>query len=132
MFNSTVAALDELPKGAWIALMVIGFIAFWPIGLGILFYLIWSGKMQQWKQERWAQRGAFRGCGPRSHGARSSGNSAFDAYRDEQLKRLEEEQKAFAEYLDKLRCAKDQSEFNQFMAERRAQANPDSPSAPTG
>ena len=122
MFNSAATALDELPKGAWIALMVIGFIAFWPIGLGILFYLIWSGKMQQWKQERWAQRGhAFAGCRPRWHSYRSSGNSAFDAYRDEQLKKLEEEQKAFAEYLDKLRRAKDQTEFDQFMAERKVQ-----------
>ncbi len=131
MFNSTVAALDELPKGAWIALMVIGFIAFWPIGLGILFYLIWSGKMQQWRQERWAQRGAFRGCGMRWHSYRSSGNSAFDSYRDEQLKRLEEEQKAFAEYLEKLRRAKDQTEFDQFMAERRTQQNQGGSSSPS-
>ena len=129
MFNSAAAALDELPKGAWVALMVVGLIVFWPIGLGILFYLIWSGKMQQWKQERWAQRGyAFRGCSTRWHSYRSSGNSAFDAYRDEQLKKLEEEQKAFAEYLDKLRRAKDQTEFDQFMAERRAQQGPSTPS----
>jgi len=121
MFNSAAAALDDLPKGAWIALMVIGLIAFWPIGLGILFYLIWSGKMQQWKQERWAGRRASWGCGPRWHHYGSSGNSAFDTYRDEQLKKLEEEQKAFAEYLDKLRRAKDQTEFDQFMAERKAQ-----------
>jgi hypothetical protein len=130
MFNSATAALNDLPKGAWIALTIIGFIAFWPVGLGILFYLIWSGKMQQWKQERWAQRGtAFGGCGPRWHSYRSSGNSAFDAYRDEQLKRLEEEQKAFAEYLDKLRRAKDQTEFDQFMTERKAPKGPDSPAA---
>ena len=121
MFNSAAAALDDLPKGAWIALMVIGLIAFWPIGLGILFYLIWSGKMQQWKKERWAGRSASWGCSPRWQHYRSSGNSAFDAYRDEQLKKLEEEQKAFAEYLDKLRRAKDQTEFDQFMAERKAQ-----------
>ena len=128
MFNSAASALDDLPKGAWIALMVIGFIAFWPVGLGILFYLIWSGKMQQWKQERWAQRGfAFRGCHPRWHSYRSSGNSAFDNYRDEQLKKLEEEQKAFGEYLDKLRRAKDQTEFDQFMAERKAQRDQTGP-----
>ena len=128
MFNSAAAALDDLPKGAWIALMVIGLIAFWPIGLGILFYLIWSGKMQQWKQERWAQRSqAFMGCRSRWHSYRSTGNSAFDAYRDEQLKKLEEEQKAFAEYLDKLRRAKDQTEFDQFMADRKAQRDQSTP-----
>jgi hypothetical protein len=111
--------LDDLPKGAWIAMMLIGFVLFWPVGLGILFYMVWSGKMHGWRQE-------FRGCGYgrsshryRRHG--SSGNSAFDAYRDETLKRMEEEQKAFGEFLDRLRKAKDQSEFDQFMAERRAQ-----------
>ncbi|MGB3810428.1 MAG: DUF2852 domain-containing protein [Parvibaculum sp.] len=114
----TVAMLDDLPKGAWIALMVIGFILFWPVGLGILFYLIWSGKMQAWKREHGY------GCSSakfRRHG--STGNSAFDAYRDETLKRMEEEQKAFGEFLERLRRAKDQAEFDQFMAERRAQDN---------
>lgn len=116
----TAAILDDMPKGAWIALMVIGFVLFWPVGLGILAYLIWSGKMQAWKHER-----GF-GCSSskfRRHGSSrgSSGNSAFDAYRDETLKRMEDEQKAFGEFLDRLRRAKDQSEFDQFMAERRAQ-----------
>lgn len=115
----TAAMLDDMPKGAWIALMVIGFVLFWPVGLGILFYLIWSGKMQAWRHER---RGY--GCASKfrryAHG--STGNSAFDAYRDETLKRMEEEQKAFGEFLERLRRAKDQAEFEQFMTERRAQA----------
>ncbi|PKQ02859.1 MAG: hypothetical protein CVT72_16255, partial [Alphaproteobacteria bacterium HGW-Alphaproteobacteria-11] len=50
---------------------------------------------------------------------RSSGNTAFDSYRDEALKRLEEEQKAFGEFMERLRRAKDQTEFDQFMSERR-------------
>jgi hypothetical protein len=49
----------------------------------------------------------------------SSGNRAFDEYRTETLKRLEEEQKEFAEFLERLRFAKDKSEFDQFMDERR-------------
>jgi hypothetical protein len=44
---------------------------------------------------------------------------AFDEYRRETLRRLEEEQKEFQEYLDRLRAAKDKSEFDQFMSERR-------------
>lgn len=28
----TAAMLDDMPKGAWIALMVIGFVLFWPVG----------------------------------------------------------------------------------------------------
>ena len=121
MPNSAVEALGDVPKGVWFAAMILGFVFFWPVGLAILFYLIGSGKMHQWKQERWAQRGF--GCGPggfRFHGFHSTGNASFDAYRDETLKKLDDEQKAFAQFVDKLRRAKDQAEFDQFMAERGA------------
>jgi hypothetical protein len=50
---------------------------------------------------------------------RSSGNRAFDDYRTETLRRLEEEQREFRDFLDRLRHAKDKAEFDQFMAERR-------------
>ena len=50
----------------------------------------------------------------------SSGNSAFDEYRAETLKRLEEEQREFKDFLARLRFAKDRAEFDQFMAERRS------------
>ena len=47
---STIAAwpgraeawLDDRGKGAWIVAMVLGFIAFWPIGLFILGYMIFD------------------------------------------------------------------------------------------
>ena len=55
----------------------------------------------------------------------SSGNAAFDDYRAEQLKRLEEERKrldeeidAFHEYMRNLRMAKDREEFDRFMRDR--------------
>jgi hypothetical protein len=48
----------------------------------------------------------------------SSGNRAFDEYRTETLRRLEEEQREFKEFLDRLRHAKDKAEFDEFMAER--------------
>jgi hypothetical protein len=51
--------------------------------------------------------------------APSSGNRAFDEYRSETLRRLEEEQQEFRDFLDRLRFAKDKTEFDQFMAERR-------------
>ena len=62
----------------------------------------------------------------------SSGNVAFDEYREETLRRLEEEQKEFRDFLDKLRAAKDKAEFDQFMAERRnkPEAPPPAPEAP--
>ena len=49
----------------------------------------------------------------------SSGNRAFDEYRSETLRRLEDEQREFRDFLDRLRFAKDKTEFDQFMAERR-------------
>ena len=48
----------------------------------------------------------------------SSGNVAFDEYREETLRRLEDEQKEFRTFLDRLRHAKDKAEFDQFMADR--------------
>ena len=50
---STIAAwpsraemwLDARGKGAWIAAMILGFIFFWPIGLALLAYMIWSKRM---------------------------------------------------------------------------------------
>jgi hypothetical protein len=117
------AKLDEVPKPIWIALMILGFIAYWPIGLAILAYLIWSRRMGCWshgRAGRWHNDGKdrFHGAG-RWHGA-SSGNRAFDEYREETLRRLEQEQREFVEFLDRLRFAKDRAEFDQFMADRRS------------
>jgi hypothetical protein len=49
-----------------------------------------------------------------------SGNSAFDAYKADTLRRLEEEQDAFEAFLQRLRDAKDKAEFDQFMDDRAA------------
>ena len=48
-----VATLDEYGKPAWITAMIVGFILWWPVGLGVLAYLIWSGRMGcgAWKRE---------------------------------------------------------------------------------
>ena len=69
-------------------------------------------------------------CGGGRAGRRtSSGNRAFDEYRAETLRRLEEEQKEFGSFLDRLRFAKDKAEFDQFMAELR-QRPPTPPEQP--
>ncbi len=110
--------LDERGKLAWIAALVISFALVWPVGLAILAYMIWSKRM-------------FGSCSKRRTGAsfataasmtRSSGNSAFDAYRDETLRRLQDEQASFERFLDRLRQAKDKAEFDQFMEERAKSA----------
>jgi hypothetical protein len=132
-----VARLDEIGKPAWLTAMVGGFILFWPVGLFILFYLFWSGRMACWKREkagRWygAERGAdhmekkFR----RWMGERpSTGNRAFDEYREETLSRLEAEQKEFQDFLERLRHAKDKAEFDEFMGQRRGQPRDVTPPA---
>ena len=72
-------------------------------------------RMQQRMERMQAAAEQWTGRGYRS----SSGNRAFDEYRDETLRRLEEEQREFKAFLDRLRHAKDKAEFDQFMAERR-------------
>lgn len=53
---------------------------------------------------------------------KSSGNMAFDAYKGETLRRLEEEQKNFEGFLQRLRESKDKSEFDDFMEDRARRA----------
>jgi Protein of unknown function (DUF2852) len=134
--SEVVARIDDFGKPAWIALMVLGFIVFWPIGLAILAYIIWSGRMgcsarygdmQQWrdraadrwerKRERWERR--MQRWGGHGGGFAPSGNRAFDEYRSEALRKLEEEAAEFRAFLERLRMAKDRQEFDEFMRERR-------------
>ena len=37
--------MDRRGKGAWMAAMILGMIFFWPVGLALLFYMIWSKRM---------------------------------------------------------------------------------------
>jgi len=116
--------VDQYGKAGWITLMVVGFALFWPVGLALLAYLIWSGRM--------GCKGRKNGNFTRAWGANrnrrmcsSSGNSAFDEYREETLRRLEEEQNEFSSFLDQLRKAKDKAEFDQFMGDRNKPASSD-------
>ncbi|MFT5799218.1 MAG: hypothetical protein ACI84R_003288 [Candidatus Azotimanducaceae bacterium] len=112
-FTRAESWLDEKGKGAWIAAMVLGFIFFWPIGLALLFYMIWSKRMFSKSCRTSSKMG--------SHGIsamRTTGNTAFDAYKADTLRRLEEEQNNFESFLERLRDAKDKAEFDQFMDDR--------------
>jgi len=114
--------LDERGKGAWIAAMVLGFILFWPIGLALLAYMIWSKRMFN------GSCTARRTASMSRHRFKSTGNQAFDAYKAETLRRLEDEQDAFESFLQRLREAKDKAEFDQFMEDRaRKTPNGDMP-----
>ncbi|MCI5101038.1 DUF2852 domain-containing protein [Phaeobacter italicus] len=119
-FSRTEAWLDHKGKGAWIAAMVLGFVFFWPVGLALLFYMIWSKRMFSKSCRRrtsWTRHGMS--------AMKSSGNSAFDAYKADTLRRLEQEQNDFEAFLERLRAAKDKSEFDQFMDERALKADED-------
>ena len=117
-FARTEAWLDHKGKGAWIAAMVLGFIFVWPLGLALLAYMIWSKRM------------FGKSCRSRSAMTRqgfavmqSSGNMAFDNYKADTLRRLEEEQHSFEAFLQRLREAKDKAEFDAFMEDRARAAS---------
>ncbi len=116
-FSRSEAWLDERGKKAWIAAMVVSFIIFWPVGLALLAYMIWSKRMFSrsncsHRRDRHSHHMSY----PKAYS--SSGNTAFDSYKAEMLRRLENEQTAFETFLQRLRDAKDKSEFDTFMEDR--------------
>lgn len=120
-----------------IGLMVLGFVIFWPLGLAMLAYIVWGEKFggsAEKAQGYWNKGCSYVRNNHKHHGHRgfgrndfnSSGNAAFDDYRTEQMRRLEEERarldaevEAFHEYMANLNKAKDREEFDRFMSERR-------------
>lgn len=125
-----------------IAFTVLGFMFWWPVGLAILFYMLGTGRMgcfgRRNRRAMWEAQdgqntspwGGFANWATGGANARpaSSGNFAFDEYKKETLRRLEEEQQEFGAFLERLRFARDKAEFDQFMAERRTR--PAAPPAP--
>jgi|HubBroStandDraft_5_1064220.scaffolds.fasta_scaffold621542_1 hypothetical protein len=128
----------------------LGRILFWPIGLAALVFMVASGRCgrRRWGQGNWGQQNqepgtqgpgpqgptgwqscippwaSWGGGGGKGDKTPTSGNHAFDEYRAETLRRLEEEQSDFSSFLDRLRFAKDKAEFDQFMTERRQTPRP--------
>ncbi|MEW9806302.1 DUF2852 domain-containing protein [Mesorhizobium marinum] len=147
---NTTALIRPAWTPATIALMVIGFMVFWPLGLAMLAYIIWGDRLDGFKRDvNRATDGVFAGCrrsadkahrwgygasrGPRT------GNVAFDDWRDKELERLAEERRKlddmlaeFDEYARELRRAKDQEEFDRFMANRNRSSAPARPERPGG
>jgi hypothetical protein len=130
--------LDARGTPAWIAAMVAGFILFWPVGLALLAYMIWSKRMFShgcgWgrhdKHARHAMHARMNGYG---RAYRSSGNTAFDAYKADTIERLEREQEEFEAFLSRLRESKDKAEFDQYLDERaRAAKSAEGSDSPAG
>jgi hypothetical protein len=123
-----------------IAAAILAFFIFWPLGLAILFWKLWQksygyeGDLFAFAQEQGARvkeavsgvaREGAAGWGGPSF-MRSTGNVAFDEWREGELARLEEERRKlaeaerdFAEHIDQLRRARDREEFESFMRGRR-------------
>ncbi len=146
--------------------MILGFIVFWPIGLAILFAKMWQRKhgysgdipsfvesrlREKWRENwqskwqekwetkmgRWACHSRDFGRGPWEFRGRSSGNVAFDEWREAELARLEEErqkllaaEREFADFMENLRRAKDREEFDRFMAARHNRGSESAPPPP--
>jgi hypothetical protein len=120
-------------RGRWsalnIVLMIIGFAVFWPLGLAMLAWIVWGDEIGRKTEEL---RGQFRSFSERTPSLRAgsfrhTGNVAFDEYRERELTRLEEERRKldemraeFESFLKELRRAKDQEEFDRFLAEFRS------------
>ena len=125
---------QALIRPAWtpatIALMVLGFMAYWPLGFAVLAYILWGDRLELFRQDvgRTTDRvmAGFRRSGARMpFAAERTGNVAFDDWREGELKRLDEERRRlneasaeFESYARELRRAKDQEEFDRFMSDR--------------
>lgn len=103
-----------------IVAIVAGFVVFWPAGAAFLAWKLWKLK----EEGAWEWPSFDRSRFDFAPGA--TGNAAFDAYKREQLARLEEErrkldeeQREFARFLDELKKTRDRETFDRFMAERR-------------
>jgi hypothetical protein len=131
---STTALIRPAWTPATIALMVIGFMVFWPLGLAMLAYIIWGDRLEGFKRDvNRATDGVFANCRKGARGSWKShartGNVAFDDWREKELERLAEERRKldeamaeFDDYVRELRRAKDQDEFDRFMASRNRDA----------
>lgn len=121
-------------RGRWSPLPIIamigGFAIWWPLGLAVLAWIMWGDRFDRRrvheKFERMkAEFGGFSRSGPTW--SSTTGNAAFDDYKAETLRRLDEERRkldeearAFSDFMANLRRARDKEEFDRFMAERRA------------
>ena len=140
MNQSALIRPDWTP--ATIALMVLGFVVFWPLGLAMLAYILFGDRLKSFRKDAndtvdgvfsSFKRGRRGYCRPQFR----TGNVAFDDWRDAELTRLDEERRKldemreqFDEYVRELRRAKDQEEFDRFMRERRAEGKGDVPGFP--
>jgi hypothetical protein len=113
------------------------FALFWPLGIVALFVKIkkgelWSGASDMkapWNTDwsNWKKPEGFGDFNSKWKQPHTSGNQAFDDYRRAELdkldalrRKLDEDRKAFDQFVTKLRQAKDREDFERFMNDRNA------------
>lgn len=113
-----------------IAAIVVGFVVWWPVGLALLGLKIAQRRGYSFDDAVGAMRGTFGGLGRtgpqwRPFSSSSTGNAAFDDWRNAELAKLDEErrkldaaQREFADHLSNLQKARDREEFEGFMRAR--------------
>jgi len=123
-------------RGRWsglnIVLMVLGFVVFWPLGLAMLAWIIWGDEIAARAERAKAQFSEHAEQWGADGFRDRTGNAAFDDYRVQELRRIEEERRKlaamrteFESFLAELRRVKDQEEFEGFMREFRNRTGSD-------
>lgn len=131
---------NSMIRPAWtpvtIAMMIIGFMIKWPLGLAVLAYIIWGDRLEMFKDDvnRATDKVAdtFKSAtSKRETYTTRSGNAAFDEWREVELARLDEERKKldetmaeFDRYQSDLRRARDKEEFDEFLNSRKRKPAP--------
>lgn len=117
-------------RPAWtplnIGLMVLFFVVgAWFLGLLMIGYMMFGREIgldfSNWGKAKSSVRRAAGGCSWRSSRTSTSGNAAFDEWRDAEIERLREEKRkldeardAFEQHMKDLRMARDREEFDAF------------------
>ena len=129
---------NSMIRPAWtpvtIAMMVVGFMIAWPLGIAMIAYIIWGDRLEDFKQDvnKATDKVAdtFKSA---TKPSRSSyyGNAAFDEWREVELGRLDEERRKldetraeFDSYQRDLRRARDKEEFDAFLKSRKRKPAP--------
>ena len=107
----------------WVAWAVVWLVAalFWfalPLTLLVLAAVAWRKQARYWHRAEQSRAGDdVTARAP----LRQTGNRAFDEYREQALRSLDEERQKFGEFLEQRRKSKDREAFDRYMAARRSQ-----------
>lgn len=107
--SGPIAALSiVMDTGLALIATILGFVFLPPAGLILAALFLW----------RIVSAGRAVAEAPAAQGPAPTGNRAFDTYKADTLKRLEDEQSQFEDFLARLRDARDKAEFDRFMEDR--------------